>query len=135
MLDFTTSLTNALSKTSTQSYWLLRLYFNDESSFTGISDRTRTISGVIYYGLANWGNHNQTLNIDQFTTSNGTMQVRLDNSPNKINGGRFSDLLSTNNYSNRKWELFQCDENADFSTDNIIAGGIISSDFKPTQIV
>ncbi len=132
MLPFTTSLTNALSKTATQSYWLLRLYFNDESEFTGISDRTRTIGGVIYYGLANWGNHNQTLNIDQFTTSNGTMQVSLDNSPNKINGGRFSDLLSTNNYSKRKWERFQCDENADFSEDNLIAGGIISSDFKPT---
>ncbi len=132
MLSFTTSLTNALSKTATQSYWLLRLYFNDESSFTGISDRTRTIGGVIYYGLASWGNHNQTLNIDQFTTSNGTMQVKLDNSPNKIDGKRFSDLLADNNYANRKWELFQCDENADFSTDNIIAGGIISSDFKHT---
>ncbi|KKL50052.1 hypothetical protein LCGC14_2309360 [marine sediment metagenome] len=132
MLSFTTSLTNALTKTATQSYWLLRLYYNDESNYTGISDRTRTINGVIYYGLATWGSHNQTLNIDQFRTSNGTMQVGLSNAPNKIDGLRFSDLLATNNYANRKWELFQCDENADFSTDNMVAGGIISSDFKHT---
>ncbi len=133
MLNFTTSLVNALSKTATQSYWLLRLYYNNESAYTGISDRTRTIGGVVYYGLASWGSgHNQTLNIDQFTTSNGTMEVGLNNAPNKIEGKRFSDLFADNNYSNRKWELFQCDENADFSTDNLIAGGIISSDIKPT---
>ena len=132
MLDFTTSLTNALTKSAAQSYWILRLYYNDESAYTGISDKTRPINGVIYYGLATWGSHNQTLNIDQFRTSNGTMQVGLSNAPNKINGLRFSDLFTTNNYSNRKWELFQCDKNADFSTDNLIAGGIISSDIKPT---
>lgn len=132
MLSFTTSLTKALTKTATQSYWLLRLYYNDESAYTGISDKTRTVGGVIYYGIANWGSHNQTLHIDQFRASNGTMQVGLSNAPNKIDGKRFSDLLATNNYANRKWELFQCDENADFSTDNMIAGGIISSDFKHT---
>ena len=132
MLNFTTDLTNALTKTATQSYWVLRLYYNDESNYTGVAEKSHTIGGVIYYGIASFGSHNQTLNVDQFTTSNGTMQVKLDNNPNKIAGGRFSDLFSTNNYSNRKWELFQCDENADFSTDNLIAGGIISSDIKPT---
>ena len=84
MLSFTTSLTKALTKTATQSYWLLRLYYNDESAYTGISDKTRTVGGVIYYGIANWGSHNQTLHIDQFRASNGTMQVGLSNAPNKI---------------------------------------------------
>ena len=52
MLSFTTALTAALTKSATQTYWLLRLYWNDESAYTGISDLTRTIGGVIYYGLA-----------------------------------------------------------------------------------
>ena len=130
MLSFTTALETALSKSATQTYWLLRLYYNDESNFTGISDRTRTVGTDIYYGIASWGTHNQTLHIDKFRTSNGTMQVKLNNSPNTIDGGRFSDLLADNNYANRKWALYQCAEGVTFSTDNQIAGGIISSDFE-----
>ena len=130
MLSFDSSLTSFLAKKATRAFWALRLYYNDESAFTGISDRTRILGGNTYFGSAQWGSHNQTLNINDFTTSNGTLTVKIQNAPGKFAGGRFSDLFSTNNYANRKWELYQCDDNADFHTDNLIAGGVISSDIE-----
>ena len=130
MLSFDSSLTSFLAKKATRAFWALRLYYNDESAFTGISDRTRILGGNTYFGSAQWGSHNQTLNINDFTTSNGTLTVKIQNAPGKFAGGRFSDLFSTNNYSNRKWELYQGDDNADFHIDNLIAGGVISSDIE-----
>jgi len=58
------------------------------------------------------------------------MSVKLINTDNSIKGGRFSDLFSTNNYANRKWELFQNTAQAGTydTSARMIGSGIISGD-------
>lgn len=110
MLSFDSALSSALKLKNTTSFWVLKLYYNAEGSsdFTGVSDIHRVDGTDIYYGLvSSWGNLQQSLDFFNFTTSTGNMSVKLINTDNSIKGGRFSDLFLTNNYANRKWELFQ----------------------------
>ena len=41
MLSFDSSLSNALKNANTTAFWVLKLYYNDESSFVGVSDIDR----------------------------------------------------------------------------------------------
>ena len=41
MLSFDTDLSNALKNSNTTAFWVLKLYYNDESDFIGVSDRHR----------------------------------------------------------------------------------------------
>ena len=41
MLSFDTDLSNALKNSNTTAFWVLKLYYNDESAFIGVSDRHR----------------------------------------------------------------------------------------------
>ena len=78
-------------------------------NWIGVSDAYR-VDGAsdVYHGLvSSWGNYQQSLDFFNFTTSVGNTSVTLINAENSIQGGRFSDLLSANNFANRKWELFQ----------------------------
>ena len=133
MLSFDSGLTNALKNANTTAFWVLKLYYNDESSFIGVSDRHRHDGSDIYYGLvASWGTYRQSLDFFNFTTSIGNMSVTLINADKSIQGKRFSDLLSDNNFANRKWELFlNTNETSTLDTsDRMIATGIISGDIK-----
>ena len=104
MLSFDSGLTNALKNSNTTAFWVLKLYYNDESAFIGVSDQHRQDGSDIYYGVvASWGVYSQSLDFFNFTTSVGNMSLTLINSENSIKGGRFSDLLSSNNFVNRKW--------------------------------
>ena len=60
------------------------------------------------------------------------MSVRLINTDRSIKGGRFSDLFSTNNFANRKWELFLNTAQAGTydTAARMIGTGIISGDIK-----
>ena len=60
------------------------------------------------------------------------MSVRLINTDKSIKGGRFSDLFSTNNFANRKWELFLNTAQAGTydTAARMIGTGIISGDIK-----
>ena len=133
MLTFDTALTSALASANTTAFWVLKLYYNDESAFIGVSDRHRQDGTDIYYGIvANFGNYTQSLDFFNFSTSTGNMSVTLINSEKSIKGGRFSDLLATNNFANRKWELFL---NANNTTTldtaaRMIASGIISGEIS-----
>ena len=57
------------------------------------------------------------------------MSVTLINTENSIKGGRFSDLLATNNFANRKWELFlNTNETSTLDTAaRMIGSGVIST--------
>jgi len=133
MLSFDSSLSNALKLSNTTAFWVLKLYYNAEGSsdFIGVSDTHRVDGSDIYYGLvSSWGNYSQSLDFFNFTTSTGNMSVRLINTDKSIKGGRFSDLFSTNNFANRKWELFLNTSQAGTydTAARMIGTGIISGD-------
>ena len=133
MLSFDSALSNALKLGNTTAFWVLKLYYNAEGSgdFIGVSDTHRVDGSDIYYGLvSSWGNYSQSLDFFNFTTSVGNMSVRLINTDQSIKGGRFSDLFSTNNFANRKWELFlNTNQAGTYDTAaRMIGTGIISGD-------
>ena len=135
MLSFDSSLSNPLLLGNTTSFWVLKLYYNAEGStnFTGVSDRDRSDGSDMYHGIVSaWGSLQQSLDFFNFTTSTGNMSVKLINTANSIINGRFSDLFLTNNYANRKWELFQNTNNAGTydTTARMIGSGIISGDMS-----
>ena len=131
MISFNSTLSNKLKLKNTNSFWVAKLYYNDESAFIGISDTHRVDGSDIYYGLVtDWGNVNQSIDYFEFKTSVSNLSVKLANTINSFQGGRFSDALSAKNFANRKFELFQCVDGLTFDTSaNQIATGIISGDF------
>ena len=138
MLSFDSSLEQALETSSTESFWVLKLYYNAEGSsdFIGVSDKDRTDGSDIYYGIiASWGGLSQSLDFFNFTTSTLSMSISLINTDNTINGGRFSDLLSSNNFANRKWELFQNTSRHDTydTSARMIGCGVISGNISYTD--
>tara|TARA_R110002020_G_scaffold165121_1_gene352455 strand:+ start:663 stop:2999 length:2337 start_codon:yes stop_codon:yes gene_type:complete len=135
MLSFDSSLSNALVNRNTTSFWVLKLYYNDESAFIGVSDTHRVDGSDIYHGLiSSWGNLQQSLNFYRFTTSASSMTINLINAERSIKGGRFSDLLSSYNFANRKWELFQNTSQAGTydTAARMIGNGIINGEIKYT---
>ena len=136
MLNFDAELTTFLNKSSTTAFWVLKLYYNDESAFLGVSDDTRVDGTDEYYGIvSSWGRHVQSLDFFTFHTSTANMNIKLINTDNTIEGGRFSDLFSTKNFSNRKWELFLNTTDTDATnsyddTERMIGSGIIGGDIK-----
>ena len=133
MLSFDSGLTNALKNANTTAFWVLKLYYNDESAFIGVSDRHRHDGSDIYYGLvASWGTYRQSLDFFNFTTSIGNISVTLINADKSIQGKRFSDLLADYNFANRKWELFlNTNETSTLDTAaRMIASGVISGEIS-----
>lgn len=131
MLSFDSGLTNALKNANTTAFWVLKLYYNDESAFIGVSDRHRQDGSDIYYGIvSNWGAYRQSLDFFNFTTSTGNMSITLINAEKSIQGKRFSDLLADYNFANRKWELFlNTNETSTLDTSaRMIASGVISGE-------
>ena len=133
MLTFDSGLTNALKNANTTAFWVLKLYYNDESAFIGVSDRHRHDGSDIYYGIvASWGTYRQSLDFFNFTTSIGNTSVTLINADKSIQGKRFSDLLADYNFANRKWELFlNTNETSTLDTAaRMIASGVISGEIN-----
>lgn len=131
MLSFNDNITTQLGKSSTSCYWFLKLYTGDESVFTGLSDKDRVISSVNYYGLiSSWGSLNFRLDVENFVANQNIWSVTIINTDNSIEGGRFSDLVSSKDYENRKWELYANDDNLADADAEIIATGTISGDFR-----
>ena len=131
MLDLPANIDRQYLRRNVATFWVLKLYYNDETAFIGVSDRHREDGGDVYHGLvATWGQYQQSLDFFSFTTSTGNMTVKLINTQRSFKGGRLSDQLATYNFANRKWELFagvKADEPYDDST-AMIGNGIISGD-------
>ena len=79
MLNFDSELTTFLNKSSTTAFWVLKLYYNADSSasnFIGVSDSTRVDGSDEYYGIvASWGKHVQSLDFFNFHTSTANMNI------------------------------------------------------------
>ena len=138
MLDFDNSLDASL-KNQDVSFWVLKLYYKDESSseFTGVSDQHRVNGSDVYHGIvSSWGSLTQSLDFYKFQVTQANMSVTLINTEESIRNiadtgrVRFSDLSSEVNYAHRKWELFQCTKGtATFDdSDNMIGSGVIAGD-------
>ncbi len=57
MLSFDTDLSNSLKNANTTAFWVIKLYYNDESNFIGLSDIDRPDGDDMYFGLiSSWGN-------------------------------------------------------------------------------
>jgi hypothetical protein len=135
MLSFDASLSNALKLKNTTAFWVCKLYYNAEGSgdFIGVSDIDRSDGSDMYYGLvSSWGQYSQSLDFFNFTTTTANISIRLINTERSIKGGRFSDLFSSNNFANRKWELFlNTNQAGTFDTAaRMIGTGIISGDIQ-----
>ncbi len=133
MLNFTSDLITAYKKDNTRAYWLLRLYYGDESNFIGFGSKPVVVGSDVYWEALSLGRFGQSTDLDDFIVSNGTMSVTLPNTPKAVEGGRFSDMFVSKKFTNRKWELFQASDGVTFSTDNMIASGIIGADFDNTD--
>lgn len=133
MLSFDSALSNSLNNSNTTAFWVLKLYYNNESSFIGVSDIDRADGSDFYYGIvSSWGGYSQSLDFFNFNTSTSNMTVSLINTDRAIQNGRFSDLFVTNNFSNRKWELFlNTNQTSTLDTSTRMIGtGVISGDIK-----
>jgi len=133
MLSFDSALASSLKNTNPVSFWVLKLYYNDESAFIGVSDTHRVDSADTYNGIvSSWGNFHQSLDFFNFDTSIASLSIKLINAEHSIQGGRFSDLFATKNFANRKWELFQNTNGlSTFDTAaRMIGSGTISGDIK-----
>lgn len=142
MLSLNSSLTDSLKFANTSAFWVLKLYYNDDSTstnFIGVSDQhiVDNNGSDIYYGIVkNWGEYTQSIDFFSFTSTTGSMNVTLMNTPDTLQGGRFTDLFATKNFGNRKWELFlhtrtdQHETNILDSSDRLIGTGVISGDIK-----
>ena len=133
MLSFDSALASSLKNTNPVSFWVLKLYYNDESAFIGVSDTHRVDSADTYHSIvSSWGNYQQSLDFFNFDTSIANLSIKLINTEHSIQGGRFSDLFATKNFANRKWELFQNTNGlSTFDTAaRMIGSGTISGDIK-----
>ena len=136
MLSFDSGLASSLKNAHSVSFWVLKLYYNDDSSasnFIGVSDSHRVDSADVYHGIvSSWGSLKHSLDFFNFNTSVASLSIKLINTEQSIIGGRFSDLLATKNFANRKWELFQNTNGlSTFDTAaRMIGSGTISGDIK-----
>jgi len=106
------------------------IYFDD---WIGLSEQDRVDSNDVYHGIvSSWGSLQHSMDFFNFDTSIASLSIKLINTEYSITGGRFSDLLATNNFANRKWELFQNTNGlSTFDTAaRMIGSGTISGDIK-----
>ena len=131
MLSFNSNLTDKLNASATAPVWLLKLFYDDEASATLLSDRHIEVGSDFYNGLVmSWGDLLQTIDIDDFTASPLSFSITLANTPNSIEGGRFSDLFSSRGYTNRTWELYLFAEGLADADKELIGKGVISGDVE-----
>ena len=134
MLSFATNLTNELRDRHASAYWYIRLYYGDETAYTGLSDSDRLLNAVKYRGLVlDWGGLNQTVSLADFKP--GAMNLNnltISNKDDAISGGRFSDLFVSKNYVNRKFTLHMGAVGVAYAGHEQIAQGIITDQVKQT---
>lgn len=135
MLDFSTNLANELRDRHAEPFWYIKLYYGNESNFTGLSDKDRVIDGVKYRGLVlGWGDFVHSVKLDSFKASNAALNsLTISNADDTISGGRFTDLFSSNNYVNRKFILYQGAVGVAVADHEQIAQGIISDQMRQSS--
>lgn len=135
MLDFNATITGALERRSSKSLYLIRLYYGDESAFTGISSVDFTDGSDFYRGVvSSVGSIQDTLDLFSFRVNQANVNISVVNTKAFDSNKRFSDLVGTNAYDGRKCEIYVI-PNVDIG--NIdkeqIFSGIITADFSYDQ--
>jgi len=132
LLDLNTSLTNQLNSRSTRSLFLIRLYYGDESNFTGVASSDFTDGSDFYKGVvSSMGDISYDLQFFGFKALQNSINLRIINDKAFDNNKRFSDLVGTNSYDNRKFEIYVItNELSGLLTKEIICYGSIASDFN-----
>ena len=134
MLDLNTGLTNLFNKKSNTVIFLVRLYYGDETNFTGISTADYTDGSDFYKGvISSVGDISSELNLFTFKTRQNSVSLKIINSASFDSNKKFSDLVGTNNYDNRRFEIYAIGSEASSTTKEIISYGTISSNFEYNQ--
>ena len=100
-------------------------------NWIGLSDQHREDGSDIYYGLvSSWGKLNHSIDFFNFKAGSASTKVKLVNTENSYKGERISNLLSSYNFGNRKWELFQNTSglNTLDTSARMIGSGVITGD-------
>jgi hypothetical protein len=134
LLDFNSGLTNAFNRNSTSVIFLVRLYYGDETNFTGLSTVDYTDGSDFYKGaIASIGDISYDLNFFKFTTRQNGITLKIINSALFDSNKSFSDLVGDNNYDNRRFEIYAIGEEGSGTTKEIISYGTISANFEYNQ--
>ncbi len=128
MLSFPTNLATELRDRFTAPYWYIRLYYGDETNFTGLSDKDRILDSVKYRGLIlDWGTLIHSVDLNSFKSSVMAMNgLTINNATDQVSAGAFSDLFLTQNYVNRKFTLHMGADSVAYADHAQIAQGIIT---------
>lgn len=131
MLSFNSDITSYLERHSSNSIFLVRLYYGDESSFTGISSIDFTDGSDFYRGIASSiGPIQDDLDLFGFKVDQGNITINVVNAKAFDDNKRFSDLVGTNSYDGRKAEIYVIPNiNVGNVTKEQIFSGIITADF------
>jgi len=100
------AIAKAVKSSALEETWYAKLYYGDESSFTGICERDLRISTQQYYGIVQeWGDIVQQIDI---VNSNSSISDTTIICSNTFKTGLLSDVIygDTNKYINRKVEIF-----------------------------
>jgi len=131
LLSFNSDITSYLERHSSSSIFLVRLYYGDESSFTGISSIDFTDGSDFYRGIASSiGPIQDDLDLFGFKVDQGNITINVVNAKAFDDNKRFSDLVGTNSYDGRKAEIYVIPNiNVGNVTKEQIFSGIITADF------
>ena len=76
MITFNSNLSTTLTLNNNTTFWCLKLYYNDESAFVGVSDTDRDDGSDFYHGVVtDFGELVQNLDYLSFTTSISNMTI------------------------------------------------------------
>ena len=96
----------AAKSSAVQENWYIRLYYDTESSYLGLSDRDTLISSVQYFGVVlDWGGISEDINLAESRASIQEVDISC---ANVLKYGKLSDELygGTRKYINRKVEIY-----------------------------
>lgn len=137
MLDFNSSINYALERRSSSTIFLIRLYYGDETNFTGISTVDFTDGSDFYHGIvSSVGPIQDTLQLFDFRVQQSSVDIEVINTKVFATDSkkRFSDLVGTNDYDGRKAEIYVIPtENQGNVTKEQLFSGVITADFDYDQ--
>ncbi len=100
------TLPDSFKRNSIKQTWLFQLYYDNESSFTGLSFYDTTVSSQIYHGaITNKPSIRESIDIETSKSRTGNISISVANF--NFNGANFSEALyGTNKYINRLAKVY-----------------------------
>jgi hypothetical protein len=131
LLDLNTTITNELNSRSTRGIFLIKLFYGDETNFTGVSTVDFTDGSDFYKGVvSSMGDISYDLDFFGFKAKQNGITLKIINAKAFDDNKRFSDLVGTNAYDNRKCEIYVIpNELSGLITKEIVSYGKISANW------